>query len=621
MVVLRAGQAGAHRAAVPPVVVLADVLPAVAYQGVQAWSPTFLFRLFPSITLLVSSYPEPRAGRLRYGYPAEPYRDWESCRPRMPSTPTTKSQVQAYRFVLRRMQSALVRKDAVMLHDPMRTHSRATIVGVCLAAIGVLGFVIVGLLSPKPTVPDSGIIIAEPSGTVYVVSGNPKTLTPTFNLASARLLVLAQSNQGQGDDSGASADVDTPAAAPPDPTVIADKDLKDIPKRQLTGIPNGPQLLPADDQRIKDFWAVCDKILIDPTRPDATNKIGIETSVVAGVENMDRELRDGESLLVRARNNKVYLIYRTPTDANQPTANAVRAEVDISKASVVGALRLNTRAIRDISTGLLNAIPEVSALRAPQIGGGSTTVNLGLPLGSVFAVPLAGDVRKYYVIQRDRIEEIKQTTADLIRYERSPGGATIPDISPDRINSIQQTKSEADKSSPSTVPQVLEAQPGGNSVACLRWTMQGSGEGRDQHTSLHISGDVPTMNDQQGAKMQPLKIATPNADGQKIDNFFMPPGLAAVARGSSSKQDFDRGPIYLISDRGVKYGIPDTRTAGALGLAKQSPAPLAIVRLLPDGALLLEKDANRSYDSVPFDPRAGTVNTPSASAGAQPGGS
>ena len=48
----------------------------------------------------------------------------------MPSTPTTKSQVQAYRFVLRRMQSALVRKDAVMLHEPMRMHTRATIAGV-----------------------------------------------------------------------------------------------------------------------------------------------------------------------------------------------------------------------------------------------------------------------------------------------------------------------------------------------------------------------------------------------------------------------------------------------------------------------------------------------------------
>lgn len=538
----------------------------------------------------------------------------------MPSTPTTKSQVQAYRFVLRRMQSALVRKDAVMLHDPMRTHSRATIVGVCLAALGVLGFVIVGFLSPKPAVPDSGIIIAEPSGTVYVVSGNPKSLTPTFNLASARLLVLAQANPDQGGEGGGATDVDTPAAAPDNPTVIADKDLKDIPKRQLTGIPNGPQLLPADDQRIKDFWAVCDKILVDPTRPDGNNKVGIETSVVAGVENLDRELRDGESLLVQARNNKTYLIYRTPTDANQPNANAVRAEVDMNKASVKSAMKLDTSAIRQISTGLLNAIPEVKALTAPQISGGSTSMNLGLPIGSVFSVSLAGDAKTYYVIQRDRIEEIKQTTADLIRYEKSPGGADIPAISPEKISSLPKAKSADDRSAPDRVPQVLKAQSTGSSVACLRWSLQGSGPGRDQHTSLHISGDVPTPNDAQGTKMQPLKIATPSADGQKIDNFFMPPGLSAVARGSSSKEDFERGPIYLVSDRGVKYGIPDTRTAGALGLAKQSPAPDAIVRLLPDGASLSVKDVNRSFDSVPFDPRAGTVVTPSAAPGQPNGG-
>jgi type VII secretion protein EccB len=519
------------------------------------------------------------------------------------------------------MQSALVRKDAVMLHDPMRTHSRATIVGVCLAAIGVLGFVIVGLLSPKPTVPDSGIIIAEPSGTVYVVSGNPKTLTPTFNLASARLLVLAQSNPQQGDDGGAAPDVDTPAAAPDNPRVIADKDLKDIPKRQLTGIPNGPQLLPSDDQRIKDFWAVCDKILIDPTRPEGSAKLGIETSVLAGVENLDRELRDGESLLVQARNNKTYLIYRTPTDANQPNANAVRAEVDMNKASVRSALKLDPAAVRQISTGLLNAIPEVRPLTAPQISGGTTTVNIpGQPLGSVFSVSPAGAAKRYYLVQRDRIEEIKATTADLIRYERSPGGAVIKDVSPADIGSTPQVKSPDDFAAPYQVPEVLTAQATGNSVACLRWTLQGSGPGRDQRTSLHISADVPTMNDQQGAKMPLLKIATPSADGQKIDNFFMPPGLAAVARGSSSREDFDRGPIYLISDRGVKYGIPDTRTAGALGLAKQSPAPDAIVRLLPDGASLSDKDAIRSYDTVPFDPRAGTVNTPTSTPGAPSGG-
>src|SRR5688500_16155457 len=114
----------------------------------------------------------------------------------MPSTPTTKSQVQAYQFVLRRMQSALVRRDAVLLNDPLRTHSRATIARVVLAAVGVLIFVIWGLLSPMPAVPDAGkIVIGEQSGTVYVVVGNPKRLIPTFNLASARLLLIAQQKQ------------------------------------------------------------------------------------------------------------------------------------------------------------------------------------------------------------------------------------------------------------------------------------------------------------------------------------------------------------------------------------------------------------------------------------------
>ena len=71
----------------------------------------------------------------------------------MPSTPTTKSQVQAYRFVIRRMESALVRKDPVMLHDPMRSHKRATVVSVILGAVGLIVFAVFGLLSPPRSVP------------------------------------------------------------------------------------------------------------------------------------------------------------------------------------------------------------------------------------------------------------------------------------------------------------------------------------------------------------------------------------------------------------------------------------------------------------------------------------
>ncbi|MGH3575708.1 MAG: type VII secretion protein EccB, partial [Pseudonocardiaceae bacterium] len=66
----------------------------------------------------------------------------------MSTNPTTKAQVQAYRFVLRRMESALVRKDAVMLHEPTRHHLRATAVGVILALLGLAAFFVVGKLHP-----------------------------------------------------------------------------------------------------------------------------------------------------------------------------------------------------------------------------------------------------------------------------------------------------------------------------------------------------------------------------------------------------------------------------------------------------------------------------------------
>jgi hypothetical protein len=66
----------------------------------------------------------------------------------MPTNPTTKAQVQAYRFVLRRMESALVRKDAVMLHEPMRHHLRATAVGLILGLLGLAAFFVIGKLHP-----------------------------------------------------------------------------------------------------------------------------------------------------------------------------------------------------------------------------------------------------------------------------------------------------------------------------------------------------------------------------------------------------------------------------------------------------------------------------------------
>ncbi len=525
----------------------------------------------------------------------------------MPSTPTTKSQVQAYRFVLRRMQSALVRKDAVMLHDPMRTHSRATVVGVCLAALGLLGFLIWGILSPKPKAPDEdGIVIGKPSGQVYVLIAKPdKKLIPVFNMASARLLLMAQQEksseaQGGGQQGGGP----TPQVVAP--TVVDDNELRDIPKGRKAGIADGPDLLPSADQRIESRWTVCDQYMLDRSLPDPAKDNKVETTVIAGVKELGPKLKQNEALLVRAPNGKTYLVYRTPGTANLPNTSAVRAEVDLEDPRVREALELTGIEPRVITTGMLNAIPEKEQLASPGIKGRDTdsNVDLGDPelrkVGSVFEVERAGDVTRTYVVLKDGIEEVKRSTANLIRYYRNLGNARIAAVNPDRIAGVAQPDEIDDTTFPERDTEVLD--PENFPVACLAWSYSGEGENAEEFTAVHVGKKLPGIKLNSKGKPETVAISSPNADGVRIDHFYMPPGRGAVVRQATSPADFAGGQITLISDRGVKYGVPDSRTAAGLGLDNQLPAPRNIIQLLPDGASLSVKDVEQSYDSTPFGP-------------------
>lgn len=530
----------------------------------------------------------------------------------MPSTPTTKSQVQAYRFVLRRMQSALVRKDAVMLHDPMRTHTRATVVGVCLAAVGVIGFLVWGLLSQDPKPPDSdSILISKQSGQVYVLINNPRQLVPVFNLASARLFLVARSQQGQqiaNNAGGTAAQIPNGGATEvATPTMVDEDELKDIPRGRLTGIQNGPDLLPGNGQRIDPHWAVCDAYQLDRTLNEPASRNVIETTVLAGVKDLGPELAESSALLVRAPNNIVYLVYRTPTTANITNANAVRAKVDMRNSRVTAALKLTDNGVRNITTGMLNAIPEAPELKQPTAeeipGRGETPDRFdvdGLKVGAVFRVERAGAPDPdFYVVQRSGIEPIKQTTADLIRFTESLDARDIPSVAPSAITDVPDKNVDLidDTNSPKVQPEVLTAVS--TPVACLGWTVTGEGDQSDHHTAVHVGNDVPLPRKADGTRYSSVDISTPSADGQRIDHFFMQPGRAAVVRGSRSKEDLRTGQIYLISDRGVKYGVEDAATAGILGLSDQKPAYYSITSLLPDGASLNTRDVLQTYDSVP----------------------
>ncbi|TDV37622.1 type VII secretion protein EccB [Actinophytocola oryzae] len=528
----------------------------------------------------------------------------------MPSTPTTKSQVQAYRFVLRRMQSALVRKDAVMLHDPMRTHSRATIVGICIAAIGLLGFLIFGILSPQPKAPTTdGIVIGKPSGQVYVLIAKPdRKLVPVFNLASARLLLMAQQQDKQQGAGGAGGKPPAAAAtqSAPAPTVVDDNQLRDIPKGRKVGIADGPDLLPSADQRIESLWTVCDQYILNKGLNDPASENKVETTVVAGVKDLGKQLEQNQSLLVKAPNGDTYLVYRTPGTANLPNTSAVRAKVDLDAPEVRLGLRLDDVQPRVITTGMLNAIPEKAQIKIPGIDGRGTDsdVDLGNPdvtkTGSVFKVELAGEGTRYYVLLKGGVQPVKESTADIIRFYDDPGGAEIEAVNPDRITNVQQLKEIDDSTYPERPTEVLEAK--NFPVACLGWSTTGSGDNMDERTAVYVGKTLPGIKLNQDGTPQSVEISTPSPNGVRIDHFYMPPGRGAVVRQTTSKEDFRTGNIVLISDRGVKYGVPDNATAAGLGLTDQIPAPENIIRLLPSGASLSVNDVRQSYDSTPFGP-------------------
>ncbi len=99
----------------------------------------------------------------------------------MAATPTTRWQVNGYRFLVRRMEHALVRRDVRMLHDPMRSQSRAFTVGIVLAALGLAGCAVLALFRPQDRIGDAEIVVAKESGAMFVAMEG--TFRPVLNLA------------------------------------------------------------------------------------------------------------------------------------------------------------------------------------------------------------------------------------------------------------------------------------------------------------------------------------------------------------------------------------------------------------------------------------------------------
>ncbi|WP_067704241.1 type VII secretion protein EccB [Nocardia jejuensis] len=480
----------------------------------------------------------------------------------MPSKPTTRWQVSGYRFLVRRMEHALVRRDVRMLHDPMRSQSRAFWAGLILACVALAGCGVLALLRPQGSIGSNKILLGKDTGAVYVVIDD--VVHPALNLASARLA----------------------AGEAAEPATVEESELAKKPRGQLLGIPGAPASLNVDASGRGRTWTICDVMSNDGSR-------AVTTSVLAGDPLPDKAsaLGSGRALLVQGRDH-AYLIY-----------DDQRAEIDMNDRAVVDALDIRGRTPRPISEGLLDAIPEVPPIVAPLI------IDAGVPPSYSLGDHLVGDVvqvrtdSRYYVVLADGLQPVSPVTADIIRNAyRSPSAENY--IAQADRTGAPVSEALAVSEYPSAAPALVEGKD--EPVGCMSWNPLESADGADgsKHAELTVlTGHAVPIPD----RAQLVPLARSDGSGPNVDAFYSRPGAGAYVQVTGIEPDSQRrDSLFFVSDYGVRYGIKDLDAAGALGMdpgsVRPEPAPWPVVGLLAPGPTLSRPAAMVAHDGVAPDP-------------------
>lgn len=500
----------------------------------------------------------------------------------MPAQVTSRAQVNGYRFLIRRLEHALIRADARMIHDPMRGQMRSLLVGLVIGvliagAAGVLAF-----FKPTPNIGDAQILLSKSNGALFVRIGD--RVHPVLNLASARLII------GKSDS----------------PKEVDDKFLNRLALGPVVGIIGAPiSLHPADEPNVSS-WTVCDT-LQTPTATEPSGVAGIETTALASNPVLDAGIRaanPAEMVLARS-GNTVFLIYE-----------GVRAPIDVTNPILVGALHLKGAIVREISPGLLNSFPLVDPIVPVSIpGAGDNADYLGpdYRLGSLLK---ASDSRgrQMYVVLREGLQPISDVTADIIRYSSSaPVAVEDPrDVSPATVSRVPVVHNLRVDHYPAASPRIVDVE--GDRVVCMAW--QRANTATRATTRLLVGQHLPLP-----GQAEPLRLATADGSGPGLDSVYLTPGTGQFIEATGVEPDSRAmGQLFYVSDVGVRFAINDLPSAAALGVTSaranggkdETPqlAPWPVISLLPPGPELSAEAALIAHDGVPADPHGRTVEKP-----------
>ncbi len=486
----------------------------------------------------------------------------------------TRHQVTGWRFVMRRIASGIALHDTRMLVDPLRTQSRAVLMGVLLLVTGLAGCFVFSFIRPSGTAGNNAVLADRSTAALYVRVGDD--LHPVLNLTSARLIV------GQ----------------PANPTTVKSSELDRFPRGNLIGIPGAPERMVQNTSRDAN-WTACDGV---SGAARAAHSTGV--TVIAGPLDNDgaraAALDSGHAILV---DNGVgtWLLW-----------DGKRSQIDLGDHAVTSALGLGSDAApapapRPIAPGLFNAIPEAPALTAPVIpnAGAPAGFSVPAPVGAVVVSygleprdKASSDTMRYFAVLPDGLQPISSVLAAVLRNSNSYGLQQPPRLGADEIAKLPVSRLLDTARYPSQQVGLVDAAR--NPVTCAFWSKPA---GAATSTLTLLSGSALPVPD--GVRTLDLV-----GSGNGATRVALAPGTGyfaqSVGGGPSAPAT---GSLFWISDTGVRYGI-DTEADGhgktieALGLKEPAvPVPWSMLTLFATGPALSRADALLAHDGLPADTR------------------
>ncbi|MCG5432074.1 type VII secretion protein EccB [Mycobacterium sp. MYCO198283] len=476
----------------------------------------------------------------------------------------TRHQVSGWRFLMRRIASGVALHDTRMLVEPLRTQSRAVMTGALVVITGLLGCLMFSWIRPGGVPGTEPVLADRDTAALYVRIGD--TLHPVLNLTSARLI----------------------AGEAAKPRMVRGSELDSFPRGSLVGIPGAPERMVQSTSRDAD-WTVC----------DAGPASGV--TVIAGAPASGGEraavLHDDEAVLADSGAG-TWLLWQ-----------GRRSRIDLADRAVTGALGIGPgAAVRPVADGLLNAVPEAPALRAPAIPGAGSPAPYALPVaapvGAIVVSYTADGALRHYAVLPTGVQQVSPVLAAVLRNTDSFGLDQPPRLAADEISRLPVADTLDADAFPARQVELRDA--GADPVTCAHW----SKPDRAATSSLALlAGSTLPMAD----GVQAIDLVG-GGSGGTAQRIAMRPGSGYLTQiVGPQPAATTAGSLFWLADTGVRYGIEGSRdgiggsggsgdvegTVAALGLASPPvPVPWAVAALFAPGPTLSRDDALVARDSL-----------------------